>query len=495
MRASRKRPSKSYNDDGISDEEIFKPIRKSKGNSENTVKVVESEYVVDKILGRKFVQHEDSDQKDELFLVKWRGMSYLHVSWETRNDIERVDSQGKPKLKRFMQSDLPPAILGENGDNDEEVEYFQSDLVEIQRIIACDTPLCAFSTCTSVEELETLSENCDESEMDVRYLVKWRGLPYNESSWEYWRDISDNTEEAFLFWKRQRPSTRYTKGNSNPLIQDYHRLVTSPNFGHEDEGLQLREYQLEGVNWLLWNWWHKRPCILADEMGLGKTIQTVCFLHQLMNMEKTLLQGPFLIVAPLSLISQWQNELALWSPNMNCIVVHGSNEARDVITQNEFYFQEPYTSKSDIQALKKAGIYKFHVLLTTYEIIIKDIKIFSRINWKTLIIDEAHRLKNCNSRIFEYLVTIPREHCVLLTGTPLQNKTEELWALLHFADKVKFNHQNDFLEKFGDLRDSKDVASLHSLLKPYLLRRIKEDVEKSLPPKEETIIEVCIVYL
>ena len=106
--------------------------------------------------------------------------------------------------------------------------------------------------------------------------------------------------------------------------------------------------------------------------------------------------------------------------------------------------------------------------------------------------DEAHRLKNPKSRLFEELATVPRDYCVLLTGTPLANATEELWALLHFADRSAFADKEDFLEKFGELKDADQVNELHNILKPYLLRRVKEDVEKALPPKEETILEVSL---
>ena len=207
-------------------------------------------------------------------------------------------------------------------------------------------------------------------------------------------------------------------------------------------------------------------------------------------MPTTQCMGPFLIVAPLSLISQWQNEIALWSPDMNCVVLHGSQQAKEIILSYEFYYHESFTPKADVAALRKLNACKFDVLLTTYEVCLKDIKIFTKINWKVLIVDEAHRLKNHQSRLFEVMMNIPRQQCILLTGTPLQNRTEELWALLNFADPSKFRNQAEFVERFGDLRDASDVAKLHAVLKPYLLRRVKEDVEKTLPPKEEVIIEV-----
>lgn len=227
----------------------------------------------------------------------------------------------------------------------------------------------------------------------------------------------------------------------------------------------------------------------------GKTIQTVGFLHQLRTMDTTRLLGPYLIIAPLSLIVQWQNEVQLWSPDMNCVVLHGNTEARDLIHKHEFYYSEPFIEKSQVSSYKRRGVYKFDILLTTYETAMKDIKLISHIPWKVMIVDEAHRLKNPASKVFELLQTIQHEHCVLLTGTPLQNKTEELWALMHFADRTKFNKQADFLAKFGDLKDAKHVGELHSVLKPFLLRRIKEDVEKSLPPKQETIVEVAHIML
>jgi SNF2 family DNA or RNA helicase len=227
-------------------------------------------------------------------------------------------------------------------------------------------------------------------------------------------------------------------------------------------------------------------------MGLGKTIQTVGFLKLLQDLPDTGVRGPFLIVAPLSLVGQWQSEMATWAPDLNVLLYHGSADARSFLAKQEFYLTDQFVPKATATKFRKQNLTKFHVLITTYEVILKDIDVFKNIQWKTLIVDEAHRLKNSKAKLFEELLSVPRDHCVLLTGTPLANATEELWALLHFCNKKLFPSKEGFLEKFGQLTDASQVSELHSVLKPYLLRRVKEDVEKSLPPKEETIFEVSL---
>lgn len=501
-RSTRKRTRVTYDENDDDNEFLI-----SNDNDENQNDEISVNLNIEKILGRKFIKNTEN-QVEEVFLIKWKGLSYIHISWEYREDLERVDSGAKLKIKRFLLSDISPTLLGDPekpgslGDlDDDDIEYFSSDLVEIQRIISCDTPSCRHSTASTLREMEEMAQDPEESDLHIQYLVKWRGAPYCECSWERWEDIKQNTSEIYAFWKRQRPPTLPSKPIGHPSVQSYQRLAESPRFGTYEENddetseLILRDYQLEGVNWLLWNWWHKRPCILADEMGLGKTIQSVCFLHQLQHLPTTQVPGPFLVVAPLSLINQWHSEISLWSPNMNCVVLHGSAESRDIIQQFEFFYQEPFTPRADVISMKRNNRCKFDILLTTYEVAVKESKIFTKINWKVLIVDEAHRLKNQASRLFEQLHLIPRDHCVLLTGTPLQNKVDELFSLLHFADRQKFSSESDFLARFGDLRDANDVARLHTVLKPYLLRRVKEDVEKSLPPKEETIIEVALTPL
>jgi SNF2 family DNA or RNA helicase len=522
--------------------------------------------------------------REEIYLIKWRGKSYKHASWERGADIIRMDQSNntaRSKIRKYVQSQelvfgmnwkkfleeeratatnihahvggdhKPETTVVDSSDEVVDEEYYPPAVTEVDRIMACDESEMdpslfpkqrALNVLDEQEQIkqrekgetkrwnskeglkEMLTELPWDPEDNVRYIVKWKDLPFSEITWEYWKDIKkDAVDEAEDFWLRQKPPDDVTLSKHtrpHPHMQDFRKIQESPEYGiskrprpvaesvngqsvpkeDEDEddpdstnpGFRLRSYQLEGVNWLLFNWWNQRSCILADEMGLGKTIQSVGFIKLLQDLPTTGLRGPFLIVAPLSLIGQWQSESKTWAPDLNVVLYHGSADARDFVIKNDFFFSDQFVSKTTATKLRKQHVTKFHILITTYEVVMKDIDVFTKIKWKALIVDEAHRLKNSNSKLFEELLTVPRDYCLLLTGTPLANATEELWALLHFANKSVFNSKDDFLEKFGQLENSVQVQELHSILKPYLLRRVKEDVEKSMPPKTETILEVSL---
>lgn len=536
----------------------------------------EKSRLINKQQPRFKIDQSNCKDREEVLLVKWRGRSHLHCSWERPTDIQRLDpsnNTARNKIRRYYQSQevslgidwkkkLEEArkTAGKNHnhgddvvDDEVEIESFSPQCLEIGRVMTCDENEMDLNVLAKQRALnkkleqeqqntkvdEALAEkNNDElslmvkdiiendkneepwdPEDNVRYVVKWKGLPYAEITWEYWRDIKrDAVDEAEDFWCRQKPpSAQDVKKQlsiSHPHMKEFRKLQKSAIYGNskrkrpvpvledgsiqeEEEpepcaGFQLRSYQLEGVNWLLFNWWNKRSCILADEMGLGKTIQTLCFLQELQAIQAAQVRGPFLVVAPLSLIGQWQSEAKSWAPDLNVVLYHGSADARDFLVKNEFYYSKQFIPKQNAVKLKKQHITKLHILITTYEVVLKDISVISKVRWKVLVVDEAHRLKNSKTRFFQELATVPRDHCLLLTGTPLANATEELWALLHFNDPIAFAEKDDFLEKFGQLTDVKQVNELHNVLKPYLLRRLKEDVEKSLPPKEETILEVSL---
>uniref|UniRef100_A0A8C2TH86 Chromodomain helicase DNA binding protein 7 n=1 Tax=Coturnix japonica TaxID=93934 RepID=A0A8C2TH86_COTJA len=214
-------------------------------------------------------------------------------------------------------------------------------------------------------------------------------------------------------------------------------------------------------------------------MGLGKTIQSITFLYEIYLKG---IHGPFLVIAPLSTIPNWEREFRTWT-ELNVVVYHGSQASRRTIQLYEMYFKDP-------QGRVIKGSYKFHAIITTFEMILTDCPELRNIPWRCVVIDEAHRLKNRNCKLLEGLKMMDLEHKVLLTGTPLQNTVEELFSLLHFLEPVRFPSETTFMQEFGDLKTEEQVQKLQAILKPMMLRRLKEDVEKNLAPKEETIIEV-----
>ena len=300
-------------------------------------------------------------------------------------------------------------------------------------------------------------------------------MAYTEITWEFESDIKDDNKITEYKNRQKVPSPKSWKIKARPPPGDWKEYKESPTYKGEN---QLRTYQLEGLNWLTFCWYNNRNSILADEMGLGKTVQTVAVINHLY--ENLNIHGPFLIVAPLITVPHWQREFEGWT-NMNAIVYHGTAQARDLIRKYEWSYESLKGSPPP---------YKFNVLITTYEMILTDSNILSKINWKYLAVDEAHRLKNTKCKLINALRLFQFDHLLLLTGTPLQNNTEELWTLLNFMDPDKFASADEFSESFGDLKKTKQVEQLHEVLRPYLLRRMKEDVEKSIAPKEETIVEV-----
>lgn len=176
-------------------------------------------------------------------------------------------------------------------------------------------------------------------------------------------------------------------------------------------------------------------------MGLGKTIQSIAFLSEIFVRG---IHGPFLIIAPLSTITNWEREFRTWT-EMNAIVYHGSQISRQMIQQYEMVYR-------DAQGNPLSGVFKFHVVITTFEMILADCPELKKIHWSCVIIDEAHRLKNRNCKLLEGLKLMALEHKVLLTGTPLQNSVEELFSLLNFLEPSQFPSETAFLEEFGDLK-------------------------------------------
>uniref|UniRef100_A0A8D0DT84 Chromodomain helicase DNA binding protein 7 n=1 Tax=Salvator merianae TaxID=96440 RepID=A0A8D0DT84_SALMN len=375
--------------------------------------------------------------------------SYLHCQWASVDVLDK-DRRIQQKIKRFKAKQGQNKFLSEIDD-----ELFNPDYVEVDRI------------------MDISYSKDDNGEPVTHYLVKWCSLPYEDSTWELKQDIDQAKIEEFEKLMSREPQTERVE---RPPADDWKKSETSREYKNNNK---LREYQLEGVNWLLFNWYNMRNCILADEMGLGKTIQSITFLYEIYLKG---IHGPFLVIAPLSTIPNWEREFRTWT-ELNVVVYHGSQASRRTIQSYEMYFKDPQG-----RAIK--GSYKFHAIITTFEMILTDCPELRNIPWRCVVIDEAHRLKNRNCKLLEGLKMMDLEHKVLLTGTPLQNTVEELFSLLHFLEPSRFPSETTFMQEFGDLKTEEQVQKLQAILKPMMLRRLKEDVEKNLAPKEETIIEV-----
>ncbi|CAM9745440.1 unnamed protein product [Chrysoparadoxa australica] len=242
---------------------------------------------------------------------------------------------------------------------------------------------------------------------------------------------------------------------------------------------QLRHYQLEGLNWMIRLNHHGINGILADEMGLGKTLQSISVLAYMA--EFTGISGPHLILVPKSTLSNWILEIERWCPTLRAMRFHGNKEERARLVKEEL---RPGTRDEERA---------WDVLVTTYEVANMEKNALQKIAWRYLVIDEAHRLKNEASRFSQTVRTLHMQHRLLLTGTPLQNNLHELWALLNFLLPDVFSSSEQFdswfnLEIDDDAAKERMIKQLHKILKPFMLRRLKADVEKSLPPKTETIL-------
>lgn len=237
---------------------------------------------------------------------------------------------------------------------------------------------------------------------------------------------------------------------------------------------EMREYQLQGLNFLIRLYENGVNGILADEMGLGKTLQTISLLAYLSEFRG--IKGPHVVCVPKSTLGNWCNEIRRWCPHLRPLKFHGDKAERARLKEEEMVPGR-----------------KWDVCVTSFETIIKEKATFKKFHWRYIIIDEAHRIKNENSRLSQVLRTLKCNNRLLITGTPLQNNLHELWALLNFLLPELFHDSEQFDEwfKVEDGQDSTEVvAQLHKVLRPFLLRRLKNEVEKSLPPKKEIILKV-----
>ncbi|KAA1473299.1 hypothetical protein DENSPDRAFT_866013 [Dentipellis sp. KUC8613] len=357
-------------------------------------------------------------------------------------------------------------------------------------------------------------------------------------------DDEDEDDEA-----GDAPNAKRVKVEAKSKDADDDEEPSKPKFTQPAllTGATLKDYQLEGVAWMVSLWENGISGILADEMGLGKTIQTIAFIAYL----RTRAERPFLVVCPLSVLHNWADEFEKFAPDIPICIYHGSPDERKEMRRTVMSLDIPgatadNSTESPAKPKAKRGRPRksqprrasrrkskpandsddelagftedatdaepeeadepensthqkstFPVVITTYEIIIKDRQHLAKYNWGYIVVDEGHRLKNMDCKLMQEIKKYTSAGRMVLTGTPLHNNLAELWSLLNFILPDIFDDVQSFQEWFNlpELssvlstdRSSHILQTLHAILKPFLLRRVKTDVERTLPPKKEYVL-------
>ncbi|XP_024143404.1 chromodomain-helicase-DNA-binding protein 3 isoform X2 [Oryzias melastigma] len=440
------------------------------------------------------------------FFVKLVGQSYWHCTWITELQLEIFHSVMYRNYQRKTDMDEPPSLdYGSGGEEENSVGKNEKRRAKDPQFAIMEDKYYKYGIKPEWMMIHRIINHSVDKKGIYHYLVKWRDLTYDQCTWE--RDdmtIPDFAIYKASYWRHRdaimkddpdKPRKMRTK-NADEEEESPPSPLTDPTIKYDEQpdfvtatGGTLHMYQLEGLNWLRFSWAQGTDTILADEMGLGKTIQTIVFLYSLFKEGHT--KGPFLVSAPLSTIINWEREFEMWAPDFYVVTYTGDKDSRAIIRENEFSFDDTAVKggKKAFKLRREAPI-KFHVLLTSYELVTIDQTALKSIDWACLVVDEAHRLKNNQSKFFRRLNDYKIDYKLLLTGTPLQNNLEELFHLLNFLTPNRFNNLEGFLEEFADISKEDQIKKLHDLLGPHMLRRLKADVFKNMPAKTELIVRV-----
>ncbi|KAF1915355.1 SNF2 family N-terminal domain-containing protein [Ampelomyces quisqualis] len=452
---------------------------------------------------RRWQMRTNKNQKDTQARAK-RGMREMLAFWkrnerderESRKNAERQELENAKKVEAEREANRQKRKLNFLISQTELYSHFigkKARTAEIER---------------STDDAETVASAPAEGEGPGIDVAAMEGKPAGKVT--NFEDLDfDNDDESAL-----NAAAMANAQHAIQEAQDRARAFNNPEDKEDDgelnfqnpSGLQnkedwipqpklldctLKEYQLKGLNWLVNLYEQGINGILADEMGLGKTVQSISVMAYLA--ERYNIWGPFLVIAPASTLHNWQQEIARFVPDLNVIPYWGTAKDRKVLRKLWDRKHVTYTRDSP-----------FHVVVSSYQLVVQDAQYFQKMRWQYMILDEAQAIKSSNSSRWKSLLNFHSRNRLLLTGTPIQNNMQELWALLHFIMPSLFDSHDEFSEWF-----SKDIEShaqsntklnedqlrrLHMILKPFMLRRVKKHVQKELGDKIELDVYCDLTY-
>lgn len=413
------------------------------------------------------VEFVDEDEKE--YLVKWEGFSYFQVQWMSGAWVYGTTSPGSRKA--FFKKGPRPEMTTEGAVPE---EYLRIDIVLDVKY-------------TNVIDIRT--DEIDRArirEVDEA-LIKYKGLGYEDAVWEKvpepedgdrWTDFVSAYNDWVLGRYTSIPRSNLLRARLDKVRKQDFKALEKTVQPENLTGGELMKYQLEGLNWMYYQWHSQRNGILADEMGLGKTIQVIAFLAMMAHDHNCF---PFLVVVPNSTCPNWRREIKQWAPSLRVVAYYGSAMARQMASDYELF---PEKSKN----------LHCHVVVTSYEAVQDESsrRFFKSIPWQGLIVDEGQRLKNDQSLLHTTLSALKIPFRMLLTGTPLQNNARELFNLLQFLEDAINAEQME--QEYSNMTNV-NISKLHDLIRPYILRRTKAQVLTFLPAMGQIILPVSMSTL
>lgn len=412
------------------------------------------------------------EEADKEYLIKWKRQSHFHTTWMPGSWLWGVASSSSRLAFVKKEENKLPKMTTEDAIPE---AFLRIDIVFDVH----------YSSIVSNRSLDIDHARIREV---TEVYSKFKGLGYEEALWEKppspsdterWADFKVAYEDWCLLHYIHLPNrSRLLKHLAATREKDFESQLLKDKQPSIMNGGEMMEYQIEGLNWLYYQWFKGQNAILADEMGLGKTIQLIAFFATMVEDHKC---WPFLVVVPNSTCPNWRREIKKWVPSLRVVTYYGSAAARKLVHNKELF----PNGTQDLRA---------HVVVTSYESMVEDRARISlqKIPWAGLVVDEGQRLKNEKGLLYEALSKIKFPFVVLLTGTPLQNNARELFNLLQFLDR-KVDAAKLEVE-YGELNKD-NVAEIHDLIRPFFLRRTKAQVLKDLPPMAQVIVPITMTSL